>query len=161
MRKKLVLSLISILLIMAFIVAFSSCAKVPTEEITTGTEAYTLVNNYPSSSESKTESDVEFAFQSYYKFNGNYASVSNVRFDEDDMTVNAKGFVDVKMIYIEDKSQDMYIGYNAYDANGEILRTSYLVIDLDSVRSGKTVKDIRFDIPYETVKVEFFDYVEA
>jgi hypothetical protein len=65
------------------------------------------------------------------------------------------------MIYIEDKNQNMYIGYNAYDANGEILKTSYLLIDLDGVRSGKTVKEIRFDIPYETVKVEFFDYVES
>lgn len=155
------LFLVSLASIMVVAFAFSSCAKVPTEEVTTGTEAYTLVNNYPSPSESKTESDVEFAFQSYYSYKGNYASISNVRFDEDDMTVNAKGFVDVKMIYIEDKNQNMYIGYNAYDANGEILRTSYLLIDLDGVRSGKTIKEIRFDIPYETVKVEFFDYVES
>lgn len=162
MRKKLNLFLVSVSFITILSLAFSSCAKIPTEEVTTGTEAYTLVNNYPSSStETKIESDIEFTFQSYYNYKENYASVSNIRFDEDDMTVNAKGFVDVKMIYITDKSQDMYIGYNAYDANGGVLRSSYLLVDLDGVRNGKTVENIRFDVPYNTVKVEFFDYVES
>ncbi len=156
------LFLVSLVLIMVVAFAFSSCAKVPTEEVTTGTETYTLINNNTSSStETKTDNNVEFVFQSYYKYKGNYASVSDVRFETEDTTENAKGYVDVKMVYIEEKNDDMAIGYKAYDANGEVLRNSYLLVDLDGVRNGKTIENIRFDIPYETVKVEFFDYSES
>ena len=157
------LFLVSLVLIMVVAFAFSSCAKVPTEEVTTGTETYTLINNNntSSSTETKTDNNVEFVFQSYYKYKGNYASVSDVRFETEDTTENAKGYVDVKMVYIEEKNDDMAIGYKAYDANGEVLRNSYLLVDLDGVRNGKTIENIRFDIPYETVKVEFFDYSES
>ena len=178
------------LLAAVLVLCIAGCAAPPTEKVTTATEYHKVVDRFVTqtqtekqmeasakkSSDSKEtkpvsqadtqpengkESDVEFSLNSYYKYGENYASISNIQIDNSDITVNAKCSADVKMIYIGERSKNMLIGIKAYNAKDEIVRDTYILIPLKGVRNGKTVENIRFDIPYEAVRVEFFDYVKS
>ena len=51
--------------------------------------------------------------------------------------------------------------YVAYDAQGKIVRNTYISVPLKGVKSGDVVEHRRFDFPRETVKIVFSNYVEA
>ncbi len=148
---------------------FASCAKAPTEEVTTGKSSYEAVNPMGSSEIDKnngkvvfvpTEGSVDIVTQNYFKYKNNYASIENVKFDSGVVSANLKGFADVKTIKVSSRSDDMLIGFKAYDAKGNVLKEGYIKADLKGIRSGKTVEGVRFDVPFESVKIEFFDYTE-
>ena len=157
-----------LLFVFALLLGLASCAKAPTEPPTTAAQEVTVVNplgetviNKDKSIDyNETESNVEFVLSSYYTSARNYASLSNIHFNPDDFTVNATAYVDMKMIKIGSRADGMVIEYKAYNAAGEVVRNSYIKADLKGIHSGKTVKDVKFNFPYDTVKVEFYDYVE-
>lgn len=99
--------------------------------------------------------DVEFEVQSYYKCGDNYASIENIRFDDSIIASNANGFVDLRMVYVGNNNTKFRIAYKAYDANGKVVRNTFVMAKLDGVKSGDVVTGVRFDVPYNTVKVVF------
>ncbi len=168
-------------MIICVIFALASCGRVPTGEITTSTEKFSFEN--PLGNKAETVSEKEEAEQadeepgentsaaskdgnmdvithSYYKYGENYASISAVHVDSGNFTVSLFGKLDVKVIRIGSRSSDMLIGYKAYDASGELIRDTYVKADLKGAFPGKTIKDVVFDVPYNTAKLEFTDYVE-
>ncbi len=161
---------LSLIIAALMLVSFAACAKAPTEPVTTASTAYTVVNPVGQSSVSgedesnvvytSTESDVDFVTQSYYTYATNYASIENVSIDTGTFSVNVNGYLDVKMIKIGSRASDMLIGVKAYDKSGKLVRDTYVKADLKGIWSGRTVKDVRFDIPYDAVKVVFYDYVQ-
>lgn len=161
---------VSFLLAAVMLLSFAACAKAPTEPVTTASQAYTVVNPVGQSSASDegesnvvyslTESNVDFVTQSYYTYATNYASIENINIDTGAFSANVNGYLDLKMIKIGSRGSDMLIGVKAYDKNGKLVRDTFIKADLKGVWSGRTVKDVRFDVPYEAVKVEFYDYVE-
>ena len=161
---------VSFLLAAIMLLSFAACAKAPTEPVTTASNAYTVVNPVGQSSASgegesnvvytPTESNVDFVTQSYYTYATNYASIENISIDTSAFSANVNGYLDLKMIKIGSRGSDMLIGVKAYDKSGKIVRDTYIKADLKGVWSGRTVKDVRFDVPYEAVKVVFYDYVQ-
>ncbi len=102
-------------------------------------------------------SDVEFVLQNYYTDGVNYGEIQNIAFDEDSFASTAYGFLDVKMTYVGSRDKNMVISYRAYDESGKLCRNAKIVVKLDGVKSGDTVEHIRFNVPFNAVKVEFFD----
>ena len=171
--------LFSLAMILFILLAFASCGRVPTEEITTSSEAFTFVNPLKGNTDEVTEAvnteesedetaentsaaskegNMDVITHSYYKYGENYASISSVNINSGDITVNLYGTLEVKVIRIGSRSSDMLIGYKAYDASGELIRDTYVIADLKGAFPGKTIKDVVFDVPYDTAKLEFFDY---
>lgn len=105
-------------------------------------------------------SDVEFVLQSYYTDGTNYGEIQNITFDEKAFASTAYGYLDVKMTYVATRDRNLVICYRAYDADGKVCRNARIAVRLDGVKSGDTVERIRFNVPFNAVKVEFFDYVK-
>ncbi len=105
-------------------------------------------------------SDVEFVLQNYYTDGTNYGEIQNISFDEEAFSSTAYGFLDVKMTYVASRNKNLVICYRAYDESGKVCRNARIAVKLDGVKSGDTVEHIRFNIPFNAVKVEFFDYVK-
>lgn len=169
MNKK---ALISLVLVFAMCICFAACGSgAPSGEPVSESSALQVVNprgeTYTENEDDEdvlyksTVSNVQFEYPSYLKYENNYASVKNIVIDEDSYTVNANGYIDFDIISIKNKSKDIKIGYTAYDADGDVVRKTYMLIKLDGVKEGDTVESIRFDFPYNAVKVVFYDYVEA
>ncbi len=164
-------SVIAFILAAAMSLCLVGCgANPPSEEPTPETASLDVINPCGESFTEKDNdlvqykssvSNVQFEYQSYYKYENNYASISNINVDDESFTVNANGYVDFNIICIKNRSKNMKIGYTAYDADGDVVRKTYMMAKLDDVKEGETVKTIRFDFPYNAVKVVFHDYIET
>ncbi len=159
--------IIALLIAVSLIFALSACSKVPEGEVTTKEETFSVVNNFEeqtTGSEDETESssqgNIKIITQSYYEDNGNYASLENVRFDNERISARLYGSVDVKVLKKASGSEEMRIAYKAYDANGELVRDTFIKATYKGLWLGKTVKGVRFNVPYEAVRVEFCNYTE-
>lgn len=105
--------------------------------------------------------DVEFILKSYYTDGENYGEIKNIRFDDEAFASSAYGYFDVTMTYVKNRSKNLVIYYRAYNEKGAVVRNSATVVKMDKVRSGDTVEHIRFNVPFNTVKVEFLNADEA
>lgn len=172
-------SLISIVLAMTVIaLCFFGCkSNIPEEPATTGSANYSYVNPYgqtapdpeniePSEGQTfpvvyvETVNDVEIVLSDYYVYGNTVASIKDIELRDNGISINADGYADVEVTAIGSRKDDMKIGYIAYDANGKIVRNTYILVPLDGVKKGETVERRRFDFPRETVKIVFMDYVE-
>lgn len=172
-------SLISIVLAMTVIaLCFFGCkSNIPEEPATTGSANYSYVNPYgqtapdpeniePSEGQTfpvvyvETVNDVEIVLSDYYVYGNTVASIKDIELKDNGISINADGYADVEVTAIGSRKDDMKISYIAYDANGKIVRNTYILVPLDGVKKGETVERRRFDFPRETVKIVFMDYVE-
>lgn len=153
--------IISFLLVLILTVClFASCSKAPGEPATTGTEAVKYENDYNrTNDEIKSVVDnITFVQKSYYKYKDNYASISYIHFDSEKLSTNMNCIVNIDKIHFGDKDDNMIIGYKAYNDKNELVRDSFIQVSLKGVKLSKTIENIRFTIPFDTVKVEFSDY---
>ena len=173
-------SIISIILALTVIaLCFAGCKtnNIPEVPATTGSANYTYVNPYGQTAPDpenvtapegqtfptvyiETVNDVEIVLSDYYVYNNTVAKIKNIELSDDGISVNADGHADVEITAIGSRKDDMKIGYIAYDANGKIVRNTYILVPLKGVKKGETVEGRRFDFPREAVKIVFMDYVE-
>lgn len=171
-------STISIFLAVIFVaLCFVGCSNIPDEPATTSVAAYSYVNPYgetvappvnadPSSETTtpvqyvETVNDVEVVLASYYVYGNSVATITDIELTDDGFSTFANGYADVRIDGIGSRSDDMKIGYTAYDKDGNIVRNSYLLTKLKDVKEGETVESRRFNFPRDTVKIVFFDYVD-
>ena len=141
--------------------AVSKTGKEKDKSKATGDEAETTTGATKETSSSQVRvSDVEFVLQSYYTDGTNYGEIQNITFDEKAFASTAYGYLDVKMTYVATRDRNLVICYRAYDADGKVCRNARIAVRLDGIKSGDTVERVRFNIPFNAVKVEFFDYVK-
>ncbi|MBR6361222.1 MAG: hypothetical protein IKS04_05445 [Clostridia bacterium] len=105
--------------------------------------------------------DVEFVLKSYYTDGVNYGEIKNIRFDDEAFASTAYGYLDVNMTYVGSRSKNLIIHYRAYNEAGSVIRNSVVVVKTKGVHSGDTVEHIRFNVPFNTAKVEFLNADEA
>lgn len=171
-------STISIFLILVFVaLCCFGCSNVPKEPPTSDTYNYSYVDPYgetvaapenvdPSTAATapvkyvETINNIECLINSYYVYSNSVAEIADIELEYSDYSVYADGYADLKITGIGSRKNDMKIAYQAFDANGELVRDTYILADLDNVKEGDIVEDCRFDFPRETVKIVFFDYVE-
>ncbi len=172
-------SLISVILAMTVIaLCFFGCkSNIPEVPATTGSANYSYVNPYgatapdpvnvqPSEGQSfpvvyvETVNDVEVVLSDYYVYGNSVCSIKNIELKDDGISVNADGYADVEVSAIGSRKDGIKIGYVAYDANGGVVRRSYMLVPLKDVKEGETVMGRRFDFPREATKIVFSDYVE-
>ncbi len=172
-------SVISVILAMTVIaLCFFGCkSNIPEEPATTGSAEYSYVNPYgatapdpenviPSEGQTfptiyvETINNVEIVLSDYYVYGNSVAKITDVELSDDGISVNADGHAAVEVTAIGSRKDDIKIGYTAYDANGKLVRDSYILVPLKGVKKGETVERRRFDFPRETVKIVFADYVE-
>lgn len=168
-------SVISIFLVLAAVsLCLFGCSNVPKEPATTSIENHTYVNPYgetvaaPENAEKpenpqylETVNDIEFVMSSYHVYNNCVAKITGIDMEYDQLLVNAvTGLADVEIMGKSLGEDWMKIGYTAYDKDGNVVRNTFLQASLDGNGKGDTVEDCVFDLPEETVKVVFFDYVE-
>lgn len=171
-------SLISIFLATLIVaLCFVGCSNVPDEAPTTAVANYTYVNPMgavapdPANVETtegqtfptkyvETINDIEVVFSSYYVYNNNVATIENIEFEDDGFSVRANGFADVRVNAIGSRGDNMKIGYIGYDAEGNVVRDTFILVPLKGVKKGDLVEGRRLDFPRECVKIVFCDYVE-
>ena len=172
-------SLISVILAMTVIaLCFFGCkSNIPEVPATTGSANYTYVNPYGQTAPDpenvtaaegqtfpvvyvETVNNVEIVLSDYYVYGNTVASIKNIELAVDGISVSADGYADVEVTAIGSRKEDMKIGYIAYDANGNIVRNTYVLVPLKGVKEGETVARRRFDFPREAVKIVFMDYIE-
>ncbi|MBQ3046133.1 MAG: hypothetical protein IJO03_02835 [Clostridia bacterium] len=168
-------SVISILLVLAAVtLCLFGCSNVPKEPATTTVENHSYVNPYgetvaaPQNAEKhdkvqylETVNDIEFVMSSYYVYNNCVAKIKD--FSLEYVMLNVDPIAGLASVEIMGKSlgEDyMKIGYTAYDKNGTVIRETHLQASLDGAGKGDIVEKCVFELPEETVKVVFHDYVE-
>lgn len=172
---KSVISLILAAILLAL--CFAGCSNIPEEPATTAVANYTYVNPMgetapaPANAETtegqtfpvkyiETVNNVEFVLSSYYVYGNTVATIENIELEDDGFSVRADGFVSVRVNGIGSRRDNMKIGYIGYDANGTVVRDSYMLVPLKGVKEGDLVEDRRIDFPRECVKIVFTDWVE-
>ncbi|MCQ2475815.1 MAG: hypothetical protein MJ173_07925 [Clostridia bacterium] len=169
MKRSVVAAIMTFVLIAAM---FAGCSRLPDEPPVESIEKETYINPVGATVTAqdinnkdelivkyvKTVDDIELDMKSYYVFGKNAAEMTFKEFSYDGVQVTVSGFVDVKMIAIGKRSDDMKIGYTAFDADGKEIYRSYVLIRLKGVKKGETVENRRFHFPTEAVKVVFYDY---
>lgn len=173
----------SILSILIIVSVFAFCllgctSNIPEEPAQTYSAQYTYINPLGATAanpENQTEKNgttavqyietpvnVQLVLNDYYVFGNSVAKITNVDFDDFGIG-NVNGYADVEIIAIGRRSDDMRIAYKAYDADGNVVRTSYIIAPLKdkSIKEGSVCEGRRFDFPREAVKVEFYSYVAA
>lgn len=166
------------LVLVTVTLCFFGCSNIPEEPATTDTMTVTYVNPYGATAAApvnvdpteggttvpvqyvETTNNVEFVLSSYYVYKNSVAKINSVVLEDDGFSVNADGYVDVEMLAIGSRKDDMKIAYAAYDAEGNLVRSSFILTKLDGVKEGDVCEDRRFDIPREAVKVVFGNYIE-
>jgi len=103
--------------------------------------------------------DLEIVQKNYYVYRNTVASLENFVIDDDGLSVNASAYADVKISQLGSGEKEMKIAYTAYDADGNVVRKTYMLALLDGVKEGDTVKECRIDLPRNAVKIEFENYV--
>lgn len=172
-------SLISVILATTVIaLCFFGCkSNIPEVPATTGSANFSYVNPYgqtapdpanvqPSEGQTfpvvyvETINNVEIVQQDYYVFGNSVAKINNIELKDDGISINADGYADVEMMEIGSRKDDMKIGVKAYDANGNIVRNTYILVNLEDVKKGDVVERRRFDFPREATKIVLMDHVE-
>lgn len=161
------------------LLCFVGCAKLPDTPATTSAEKYSYVSPYgatapvPENSDEypeaatgspqyvETINNVEVIFNSYYVYGKNAAKITAVDLRDSGISYNADGFVNVELLTVGSRSENMKIGYTAYDADGNVVRDIYFSVPMKGVKKGDIVENRRIDFPRETVKIVFHDYVET
>ena len=155
----------------------AGCSNIPDEPATTGIENHTYINevgktvpvaenigDYPGVTQPPkylpTTHDVEFVVKSYYVYGNTVVTFDGIELDSLDVPqANVYGSVDAR-IMSKGKEKEMKIAYNAYDADGNLLRkNACMKADIDGKKDDSTFRFL-FAVPLETVKVEFYDYAE-
>ncbi len=170
-------SFISILLILTLTtLCLFGCSNIPDEPATTAVEQHSYVNPMgqtvpapenpdPNAPEMpvqyiETVNKIDCVFSSYYVYKNTVATITSIELSDDGFSLNADGYVDIKVDAIGSRSNALRIGYFAYDATGKIVKDSHVLALLDGVKEGDTVEDCRLEFPRETVKIVFFDYID-
>ncbi len=159
------------------LLCFVGCAKLPDDPVTTTAEKYSYVSPYgatapvPDNQDEhpdatspqfvETINNVEVVFGSYYVYGKNAAKITSVDLRDTGISYNADGFVNVELLTVGSRSQDMKIGYTAYDKDGNVVRDIYFSVPMKGTKKGDIVENRRIDFPRETVKIVFHDYVES
>ena len=174
-------SIISIILTMTvFALCFAGCKtnKLPEVPATTGSANYSYVNPYgqtapdpvnvePTEGQTfpvvyvETINDVQIVVIDYYVYGKTVLSIKNIELADDGISINADGYADIEVSNVGSKKDDAKIAYIAYDAQGKVVRNTYVSVPLKGVKAGDIVEHRRFDFPRDTVKIVFSDYVEA
>ena len=118
------------------LLCFVCCAKLPEDPVTTTAEKYSYVSPYgatapvPDNQDEhpdatspqfvETINNVEVVFGSYYVYGKNAAKITSVDLRDTGISYNADGFVNVELLTVGSRSQDMKIGYTAYDKDGNV-----------------------------------------
>ncbi len=171
-------STVSIFLVMILVaLCFFGCSNIPDEPATTSAANYSYVAPNgatapaPDNVETtegqtfpvkyvETINNVEVVLSSYYVYGNSVATIEDIELSDDGFSVWADGRAKVRVNAIGSRRDDMKIGFSGYDAEGNLVRKSYILIPLDKVKEGTLVENRRFDFPRETVKIVFEDYVE-
>ncbi len=172
-------STVSIFFVMIFVaLCFFGCSNIPEEPATTSAAIYSYVapsgatKPAPQNVETtegqtfapqyvETINNVEVVLSSYYVYGNSVATIEDVKLEDDGFRSWAEGRATVRVNAIGSRSDDIKIGYTGYDADGNVVRKSYILIPLDKVKKGEVVENRRFDFPRETVKIVFENYVET
>ena len=167
----------------ALIGCLSGCSNVPKTPATTSVAQYSYVNEQgmtlpqPANADPAAETTVgykstvdtiDFELSSYYVYNNSVVEITDIEM-EDEYTRNIGGYATVKINALgNSRKEGVRIAYKAYDAKGEVVRSSYILVPLKDVRFSKdetrdakvgdVITDRRFDFPRETVKIVFEDY---
>lgn len=172
-------SLISVILAMTVIaLCFFGCkSNIPEVPATTDSANYSYVNPYgqtapdpenvkPAEGQTfpvvyiESVNNVEIVLSDYFVYGNSVCSIKNITLEDDGISLNADGYAEIEVKAIGSRKDDIKIGYVGYDADGKVVRNSYVLVPLKGVKEGEIVKDRRFDFPRETVKIVFSDYVE-
>ena len=166
------------LVLVTVTLCFFGCSNIPDEPATTETLIQSYVNPFGETAAPpvnvdpteggttipaqyvETVNNVEFVLSSYYIYKNSVAKITNIKLEDDGISLNADGYADVEIIDIGSRKEDVKIGFTAYDKDGKVVRTSYLLADLDGVKKGETCSERRFDFPRDTVKIVFHNYIE-
>lgn len=158
------------------ILCFAGCAKLPDEPITTSVEKQSYVSPYgatapaPDNAEDdptrpvtyiETINSVEIIYESYYIYGKNAAKITSLELTDDGFSYNADGYLSVELLTVGSRSENMKIGYTAYDAEGNVVRDTYFSVPMKGIKTGDIVEKRRIDYPRDTVKIVFHDYMEA
>ena len=166
------------LVLVTVALCFFGCSNVPEEPATSETMVQSYVNPYGATAAPpanvdptaggttipvqyvETTNNVELVLNSYYVYKNSVAKINAVELEDDGFSLAADGKADVEIMAIGSRKENMKIGYTAYDAEGNVVRSSYILAKLDDVKEGDVCEDRRFDIPREAVKVVFSNYIE-
>lgn len=168
-------SIIAIIMVLATVATlFSGCSGIPDEPPETSLEKYTYINpvgetviandeyleKYGTNVKYiKTINDVEISLNSYYVYSKNAATVDITSLDFDGVSVNAFGYVNINMIAIGKRADNMKIGYAAYDADGNMIYRSYMLLKLKGVKKNEENRH-RFYFPTNSARIVFDNYTE-
>lgn len=113
-----------------------------------------------SGSYSETVANIDVVYQNYYGQDNFYVTITDLVIEDIDRLGSLDGYATVEVLGVGAPDK-MRVGFRCYDENGEIVRNSFFTVwDTDkTLKAGDIVEDCRMDIPRETVKIEFFDYV--
>ena len=122
---------------------------------------YTYVSDGESGSYTEVVENIEVVYQSYYGYHNSYSKIIDLKIEDIDRMGSLDGYATVELLGVGE-GESMRIGYRCYDAEGNVVRNVFFSVWYDgAVKAGDVVKDCRMDIPRNTAKIEFFDYVEA
>ena len=166
------------LVLVTVTLCFFGCSNIPEEPVTSETMVQSYVNPNGATAAPpvnidptaggttipvqyvETTNNIEFVLNSYYVYKNSVAKINAIELEDDGFSLRVSGFADVEMIAVGSRREDMKIGFTAYDKNGDVVRKNHILVNLDGVKDGDICEESRFDIPRETVKVVFYDYIE-
>lgn len=162
-------SVICILTTVALVLcAFSGCGKyVPEKEAEPMTAAATIANPLGSSEKNEENGAVNYSesfenvsveYPSYFVFGGSYIRIENIRFDKGAHPNEAVFCYDAVLMNKAWKDDKFTFAFKTYDKSGELTRDTVAMVALEGSKSGETIKDCRFTIPSDSVKIILSDY---
>lgn len=103
-------------------------------------------------------SNFDVVIADYYTYNKSYAKIKDVVITDYGFG-KPTAYALVELSGIAFGEDELRIGYRCYDADGETVRSSYLLVPLKAkdLKEGDTFK-CRFDMPLETDSIEFVEY---
>jgi len=163
-----------ILALVTVLLCFAACSNIPDEPATTAVEYYSYNDPYVEVAPPANVSEgaeytqkyvdknvnIEFVMSSYYADGNTAAKITKIDFMSPDMVMDMRGLATIEIIGKSRSQEYMRIAYTAYDANGKVLRNTFLQGKLEGVGNGERCAPAPFEIPDGTVKIVFSDYVE-
>ncbi len=171
-------SFISIILVLATVaLCFFGCSNIPDEPVTSTVENHSYVDPRGETAPApdnannidpedipvkyiETINNVEIVLNSYYVYGNSVAKIGDIEIVDYGITHNANGYADVEIMGIGKRKDGMKIGYTAYNAEGDIVKDVFILASLEDAKEGDIIEDRRFEVPRDTVKIVFHDYVE-
>ncbi|MBQ6267754.1 MAG: hypothetical protein IJK64_08300 [Clostridia bacterium] len=167
----------------ALIGCLAGCSNVPKTPATTSVAQYSYVNEQGMTLPTPVNADpnakttvgykstvdtIDYELSSYYVYNNSVVEITDIEM-EDEYTRNIGGYATVKINALGHSRKDgVRVAYKAYDADGKLVRDSFILIPLKDVKFSKdetrdakvgdVITDRRFDFPRETVKIVFENY---